>query len=298
MWQVDIKTWGLTSGGKGGGVYVTTDGGDSWKKLAGRGLPAADRIVGKTAVAIAQSDNRRVYALQEDTTAILYRSDDGGESWRIANQSHVMAERASYYTRFAISPDDPNRLYFAAVSWSVSNDGGTTFDHSATAAGGDNHDIWIDPTNSKWIMVAHDGGASVSFDKGVKYRRVVLPIAQMYHVTVDNDIPYHVLGNRQDGPSFRGPSNSKLPTLFGFSFGIPRSTWHTVGGGESGFATPDPFDTNVVWSTALTSNSIAAWPEPHSSAHWPRYVPGSSIVKSNVLFFPGTTSRLNRKYGT
>ena len=89
-----------------------------------------------------------------------------------------MAERASYYTRFAVSPDDPNRLYFASVAWSVSNDGGATFDRTATSGGGDNHDIWIDPTDARWIMGAHDGGASVSFDKGVKYRRVVLPIAR------------------------------------------------------------------------------------------------------------------------
>lgn len=267
MWQVDIKTWGLTSGGKGGGVYVTTDGGDTWKKIAGHGLPSAERIVGKTAVAFAPSDNRRVYALQEDTTATLYRSDDGGDSWRIVNQSHVMAERASYYTRFAVSPDDPNRLYFASVSWSVSSDGGSSFDSAATAPSGDNHDIWIDPGNSKWIMVAHDGGASVSFDKGVKYRRIVLPIAQMYHVWVDNDVPYHVYGNRQDGGSYRGPGISLT------GGGIELSEWQSVGGCESGFGIPDPQDSNIIWSgcydgqldrvdlrTGL-ARSVHVWPE-------------------------------------
>lgn len=267
MWQVDIKTWGLTSGGRGGGVYLTTDGGDSWKKLVGHGLPAADKIVGKTAVAVAHSDPRRVYVLQEDTTAILYRSDDGGENWRIANQSHVMAERASYYTRFAISPDDPDRLYFASVSWSVSSDGGASFDPRATAGGGDNHDIWIDPGNANWIMVAHDGGASISFDKGRKYRYVVLPIAQMYHVWVDNDIPYHVFGNRQDGGSYRGPGIS----LTGQS--IELSDWLSVGGCESGFGIPDPQDSNIIWSgcydgqldrTNLKTGqvrSVHVWPE-------------------------------------
>ena len=266
MWALDIKTWGLRSGGATGGVYVSRDGGTTWRKLAGRGLPPADRIIGKTAVAIAQSDSRRVYALIEDTTAILYRSDDGGEAWRVVNRSHVMAERASYYTRFAISPDDPDRLYFASVSWSVSGDGGATFIQGATSAGGDNHDIWIDPTNANWVMVAHDGGASISFDKGRKYRRVVLPIAQMYHAFVDDEIPYHVYGNRQDGGSYRGPGIS-------LQGNITLSQWQSIGGCESGFGIPDPVDAQIVWSgcydgqldrTDLRTGqvrSVHVWPE-------------------------------------
>ncbi|MDD5654008.1 MAG: glycosyl hydrolase, partial [Candidatus Omnitrophica bacterium] len=266
MWHMEIKTWGMRSGGTGGGVYVSRDGGTTWKKLIGHGLPAADKIVGKTAVAIAHSDPRRVYVLQEDTTAMLYRSDDGGENWRVVNRSHKMSERMSYYTRFAVSPDDPDRLYFASVSWSVSNDGGLTLDLSETSAGGDNHDIWIDPGNPNWVMVAHDQGASISFDKGRKYHYVALPIAQMYHVWVDNDVPYHVYGNRQDGGSYRGPGISLTGR-------IPLSSWQEVGGCECGFAIPDPTDSNIIWSgcydgqldrTDLSTGqvrSVHVWPE-------------------------------------
>ncbi|MGE5243617.1 MAG: WD40/YVTN/BNR-like repeat-containing protein [Betaproteobacteria bacterium] len=274
MWPLTIKTWGLTSGGPAGGVYVSRDGGTSWHKLSGHGLPAADHPIGKTAVAVAPSDSRRVYALLEDTTPGFYRSEDGGATWTLVNQQHVLAERAPYYTRFAVSPDDENRLYFASVSWSVSTDGGDTLLESATRAGGDNHDIWIDPTNASRILVANDAGASVSLNKGKTYEHVVLPIAQMYHVYTDNQIPYFVYGNRQDGGSYRGPSNS-LQTGFGplVSGGIPLGLWRSVGGCESGFGIPDPVDNNIVWSgcydgqldrTDLATGearSVQVWPD-------------------------------------
>jgi hypothetical protein len=111
--------------------------------------------------------------------------------------------------------------------------------------GGDNHDIWIDPTNANRMAVANDGGVSISTTRGQTWYRIQLPIAQMYHVTVDNRIPYYVYGNEQDDPSYRGPSRSGGG---GFSGSIPRSAWHPVGGGESGWATPDPVDPNTIWS--------------------------------------------------
>ncbi len=249
MWPLIIKTWGIQSGGTGGGVYVSHDGGATWAKIAGHGLPAADQPVGKTAVAVAPSDSRRVYALLEEKTPTLYRSDDGGESWRVVNRNHIIAERAPYYTRFAVSPDDENRLYFASVSWSVSIDGGLTMDRTQGSAGHDNHDIWIDPTNASRVLVANDEGASISLNKGKSYQGVVLPIAQMYHVFTDNQIPYYVYGNRQDGSSYRGPSNSLGG---GFNpFGPSRiqlGLWQNVGGCESGFGIPDPVDHDIVWS--------------------------------------------------
>ncbi len=208
LWQVDVKWWDLKSGGTSGGAYVSRDGGTTWKKLSGNGLPAANRPVGKTAVAIAPSNPQRVYVLMEDSTPSLYRSNDGGETWRLVNRDHLLAERSPYYTRLAVAPDDPNRLYFPCVSWSVSYDGGESFVRTEASAGGDNHDVWIDPLNPRRIMVANDGGASISMDRGQTYSRVTLPIAQMYHVWVDNEIPYNVYGNMQDGGASRGPSNS------------------------------------------------------------------------------------------
>lgn len=241
MWSIHINTWGLRSGGAGGGIYRTTDGGDSWEPMTAKGLPGGkDNPVGKTAVAISHSNPNIVYALFEIDSPALYRSEDFGETWTLQTRNHDIGERAPYYIRMAVSPNDPNELYFANVKFSTSSDGGKTI-KGGYRAGGDNHDIWIDPSNSDRIMVAHDGGASISLNHGKSFQRVVLPIAQMYHVSVDDQIPYNVYGNRQDGYSYMGPSNSRQ----GY---IPLGLWKGVGGCESGFAQPDPFDNDIVWS--------------------------------------------------
>ena len=242
FWQVHINTWGLNSGGPGGGAFLSHDGGLTWTRVAG-GLPGGDHHpVGKVAVGIARTDPNRMYVLVEDSSPGFYRSDDGGTSWRLMSQNHTMAERAPYYTRFAIDPADENRIYFTSVRFSLSIDGGASLVRNPPRGGGDTHDVWIDPTDANRIMVADDGGANLSFDRGRTFRRVVPPVAQMYHVAVDDRIPYHVFGNRQDGYSYRGPSNSLSRG------GIPLGAWEGVGGCESGFAQPDPADNDIVWS--------------------------------------------------
>ncbi|WP_339666974.1 WD40/YVTN/BNR-like repeat-containing protein [Maribacter arcticus] len=266
MWSIQINTWGLNSGGPGGGVYRTTDGGENWEPLTKKGLPGGkENPVGKTAVAISHSNPNIVYALFEIDSPALYRSEDFGETWTLQTRNHDIAERAPYYTRMAVSTTDPNELYFASVKFSISKDGGKTI-KGGYSAGGDNHDIWIDPSNADRIMVAHDGGASISINHGETFQRIVLPIAQMYHVSVDDQIPYNVYGNRQDGYSYKGPSNSRQ----GY---IPLGLWQSVGGCESGFAQPDPFDNDIVWSgcydgglqrySAKTGHvrDVRVWPE-------------------------------------
>ena len=127
MWQLIIHRYDLHSGGPGSGVYVTHDGGTTWNKITGHGLPDASHALGKTAVAVSQSNPNRVYALVQDAPAPgLYRSSDRGATWQLVNQSHLPAERASYYTRLAVSPDDENLLYFPSVAFTMSRDGGTT----------------------------------------------------------------------------------------------------------------------------------------------------------------------------
>lgn len=209
MWQFEIHTWGRESGGPGSGLFMSRDGGATWKTLTGHGLPS--RPVGKVMPATAHSNPNRIYVNIETGDGVpwhgeetergqLWRSDDGGE-----NYSRSIDAGA---TLVAQSGDE--------------------------APGGDHHDMWIDPTKQR------------------------LPNAQLYHVTVDNQIPYYVYTNKQDGPSYRGPSNSRLSEGGGRGGGggIPRGMWHSIGGGESGFATPDPVDPNVIWSTASGSGSV------------------------------------------
>ena len=242
MWSIHINTWGLNSGGPGGGIYRSMDGGDTWEPMKNKGLPGgASRPVGKNAVALCHSQPNVVYALFEIESPALYRSDDNGENWTLMSRNHTMAERASYYTRIGVAPDNPDEIYFLGVRFSKSIDAGKTLVKRPPRLGGDTHDIWIDPTDANRIMVAHDGCASITLNRGKSTQNVKLPIAQMYHVAVDQQIPYNVYGNRQDGYSYRGPSNSQ-------SFGIPLEMWKRVGGCECGFAQPDPFDNNIIWS--------------------------------------------------
>ena len=271
-WEIFINTWGLNSGGPGSGVYKSTDGGTTWRRLGG-GLPGgADHPIGKTAVAVAASDPNRVYVLVEDSSPGLYRSDNAGRSWQLVNQNHTIAERAPYYTRIAVSPDNEDQIYFLCVRFSMSVDGGHTLVARPPRAGGDNHDMWIDPLNPDRYMVAHDGGVAITLNRGKTAEQVVPPIAQMYHVAVDNQIPYNVYGNRQDGYSYRGPSNTR-------GRNITLGHWMSVGGCESGYATPDPVDNNIVWSGCydggldrwdlrnMQSRNVRRWPE--AGYGWP-----------------------------
>ena len=265
MWQLEIHTWGRTSGGPGGGLFVSRDGGITWSRLAGRGLPT--KPVGKVAVAIAPSDPERVYALIETGDGVpwdgqatesgqLWRTDDGGERWTLVSRDRNAMGRAHYYSRMAVATDDRDEAYFLTASYAKSVDGGATIRvvQRGEAPGGDHHDIWIDPTNADRQLVAHDQGLSITQNRGRTWYRQRLLNAQMYHVTVDNEIPYNVLGNKQDEPSYRGPSNSRV--MGGRGAGISRGMWHSVGGGESGWATPDPTDSKIVWSTASGSGMV------------------------------------------
>jgi photosystem II stability/assembly factor-like uncharacterized protein len=267
MWTLEIRTWGRESGGPGSGLFKSTDGGETWTRLQGRGLPT--RPVGKVAVAIAASNPNRVYALIETGDGVpwkgqptdrgqVWRTENGGDTWQVVSYDHNAMGRAHYYSRMAVAPDDEDEAYFLTASYSKSIDGARTIVvmQRPEAPGGDHHDIWIDPTNANRQIVAHDQGLSITVNRGKTWYRQRLKNAQIYHVTVDNEIPYNVLGNKQDEPTYRGPSNSRLLAGFGGDPGIPRAMWHAVCGGESGWATPDPTDSNIVWSTASGSGTV------------------------------------------
>jgi photosystem II stability/assembly factor-like uncharacterized protein len=298
MWPLEIHTWGRESGGPGSGLFMSRDGGATWKKLAGHGLPT--RTTGKFALAISRSNSNRIYALietgdgvpykgQETDRGKLWRSDDGGENWRLVSYDRNLGGRTHYYFRVAVSPENENETYFLTASYNVSLDGGETTRAGAgfgSSPGGDNHDIWIDPTDPNRMAVANDSGVSLSVTRGRSWQRIQLPNGQMYHVTTDNQVPYYVYGNRQDGPSYRGPSRT------GGGGSIPRSAWIGVAGGESGWATPDPVDNTIIWSSASGSGSIGGIVErfdlktgqARNVEVWPDQVNGSTAADLKYRF--------------
>ncbi len=248
-WQMVIWPWGRQSGGPQSGLWKSTDSGTSWQRLNGPGLPEAPW--GKIGLAISAADPQRIYALIETSSnhdfapsdpfaGVLWASDDGGKNWRLVSRDNRLVQRPLYYSRMAAAPDDRDELYFMAVEFRTSLDGGKTSTESRP--GWDHHVMWIDPQQPDRRIVGHDGGVSISTNRGKSWRRPQLPIAQMYHVAVDDQIPYFVYGNRQDGPALRGPSR------FLAGEEIPIGAWQTLGGCEVGFTLPTPGDADTVWT--------------------------------------------------
>ena len=255
MWQVELHTWGELSGGPGSGIYVSHDGGTKWTRLEEHGLPHAP--VGKIDVAIAPTNSQRIYALmQTKDQGSLWRSDDAGEHWKTVNSQRALIGRAGYYIRLAVSPRSDSEVYVANSSFHQSLDSGENFHE--VRWGGDTHDIWIDPADPDRFVITDDGGMIITTVHGRGFHRVTLPIGQMYHVAVDNQIPYYFYSNMQDDGNMRGPS-------------VPLDSQETgwdrhMGGCESGFTIPDPTDPNVVWATCY-GNTVTRWDARFKQAH-------------------------------
>ena len=264
MWQVEMHTYGMFSGGPSSAVYVTHDGGANWKRLEGHGLPHSP--VGKIDVAPAPSNSKRVYALiQTADQGSIWRSDDGGENWTAGSWQRELIGRAGYYIKLAVNPKNADEVLVANSSFWGSTDGGKSF--RTLPWGGDTHDIWIDPTDPNRIVMTHDGGMYMTTDHGQTSSRVSLPIGQMYHVAVDNDVPYHVYSNMQDDGTMRGLSTVQeagpnVPGQAqaggrggrgggrgGFGGGNTGAWEHGLGGCESGFTLPDLTNTDIIWAS-------------------------------------------------
>ncbi|HWT46762.1 MAG TPA: hypothetical protein VN085_12385, partial [Vicinamibacterales bacterium] len=264
FWQARRYPWDLQSGGPGSGLYVSRDGGDTWKALTGNGLP--DGIWGKVGVAVAPSDTERVYALIEADKGGLFRSDDGGDTWALVNPSRALRQRAWYYTTITVNPANENDVWFPQVPMLHTIDGGKTIQYVKGLPHGDNHDLWIDPRNPKRMIASNDGGVHISRDGGETWFTPPLPISQFYHVSADTRQPYWVAGAMQDLGTAQGPSQTTAGN-------IQLSDWHDVGGGEAGWVVSDPGDPDIVYAgeylgiitrydyRTRTSRNVSAWPE-------------------------------------
>lgn len=242
MWQFRRLPYFFTSGGPGSGLYKSTDGGETWKKLT-EGLPEGD--LGRIAVAVAPSRPSTVYAVVEAEESGLYRSTDFGEHWEKMNSSFNITVRPFYFANLYVDPKDYNRVYKPGLALTISNDGGRSFTSAIMGGFGggvhpDHHAMWINPNHPHQQLVGTDGGLYASFDRGGTWRFLNnLPISQFYHVSFDMDDPYHVYGGLQDNGSWYGPSQSPN--------GVENEDWQNVGGGDGFRVIPDPTDSDIIY---------------------------------------------------
>lgn len=235
LWEFRREPWFLTSGGPSSGLFLTHDGGDSWRELTpADGLPEGE--LGRSGVAFAASIPDVAYALVEAGESALLRSEDGGLSWRTASDAPGINPRPFYYADIRVDPKNENRIYRLASTLDVSEDAGRTWSTVVPSAivHGDVHDLWIDPDDSERMIVAEDGGIAFTYDRGRSWRFVEnLPLAQFYRIETDDVVPFNVYGGLQDNGSWYGPS-----TVWE-NKGILNAHWRRVGGGDGFTVIPD-----------------------------------------------------------
>jgi photosystem II stability/assembly factor-like uncharacterized protein len=235
MWRGERKPWTIISGGREGGIYQSADGGDTWTKLAG-GLP--NELFGRANVAISAAKPNRIYALIEAKPGSgLYRSEDAGATWTLINKSGSITTRPFYYSTLGVDPNNADVVWVGDEGWFKSENGGKDF-HRMPVPHGDNHDVWINPKNSQYMIQGNDGGANVSLDGGFNWStQANQPTAEIYQVAVDDQYPYRVYGAQQDNTTVIVPS---LPLGDGQDF--------RVGPGcETGPIIPDPDHPDIVY---------------------------------------------------
>jgi len=204
MWHGQRKPWTIISGAREGGIFKSTNGGDTWTKLAG-GLP--NELFGRSNVAISAASPNRIYALIEAKPGSgLYRSEDAGATWSLVNGSSNIITRPFYYTTLGVDPNNPDVVWVGDEGWFKSTDGGKSF-RTSPVPHGDNHDVWINPKDSRYMIQGNDGGANVSLDGGRTWStQSNQPTAEIYQVAVDNQYPYRVYGAQQDNTTVIVPS--------------------------------------------------------------------------------------------
>src|SRR5437660_1582640 len=244
LWDFRRQGWTFRSGGPGSGLYVSTDGGEHWTDLNdtnSKGLP--EKPWGRVAVAVAPSKPNVVYANIESKKGALFRSDDGGKTWNREDASRFVIWRPFYFGNLTVDPKDENKIFKPDLLLLLSVNGGRSFSAVSQAAHGDFHDVWIDPSNSNIVYAGDDGGLWRSEDGGTRWKHQInLPVSQFYHVSVDNDDPYHVYGGLQDNSSWVGDSS--------YPGGVSYSRWENMFGGDGFWMFPDTADAAYIYAEA------------------------------------------------
>ncbi len=241
IWQFQRRPWTFVSGGDADGLYKSTDGGTTWTKLTGHGLPTD--TTGRIGLAVAPSNGNRVYALIESKQGILWRSDDGGTTWTMTSDNTLVDQRPFYFTHLGVDPKNPDVVYGVSEALSKSTDGGKTFKAIADSVHVDYHAIWIAPNDPTRIITGEDGGYALTLDGGDNwFFSANLPISQVYRVGLSNENPYWVCGGLQDNNGWCAPNNTQDGS------GIQNKAWIAVAGGDGEWAVPDPIDPNYIWA--------------------------------------------------
>ncbi len=264
MWEFYRSPYEMSSGGENSGLHRSTDGGDTWEELTNQdnGLPGG--TIGIIGVAISPVNADRVWAIIEHEDGGVYRSDNGGESWRRINTDRNLRQRAWYYTRIYAGTQDEDDVWVLNVGLWHSKDGGSEYERVRTPHG-DHHDFWIAPEDADRLIVADDGGGQVSFDGGENWSTYMnQPTAQFYRVHTDNNFPYRIYGGQQDNSTVR---------ILHTSTGRSERDWESTAGGESAWLASHPNDPDIVYGGSYggsfsvvnhrtgQSRSINVWPD-------------------------------------
>lgn len=241
MWEHGRLPWKVISGGPGSGLYKSTDAGEHWDKMQD-GLP---KEMGKMAIAVCRSNSEKVYALIESDSEKeqggLFVSNNAGKNWARVTNDHRLIQRAWYYIELFTDPQNENTVYVLSAPALRSKDGGKTWEN-LSGTHGDYHDLWINPANSKNMVIANDGGAAVSFNSGKTWSsQSNMPTAQFYRINTDNQFPYRIYGGQQDNTSV-SIAHRELG-----SGGISPASWTSSAGGESSFLAFNPDDPRYVF---------------------------------------------------
>ncbi|MBS1487821.1 MAG: glycosyl hydrolase [Bacteroidetes bacterium] len=262
MWHHQRLPWKVISGGDGSGLYKSTDGGDTWEKMQ-TGLP---KEMGKMAIAVSRANPEKVYAvIESDTqkeTGGLFVSNDAGKTWSRVSDNHELVQRAWYYIEVFPDPQDENVVYVLSSPALRSIDGGKTWEH-VEGWHGDTHDLWINPHNNKNMVLADDGGASISFNKGKTWSLISnnMPTGQFYRINADNLFPYHIYGGQQDNTSVR------IKNLSPGSGGISERDWNSSAGSESAFLAFNPDDPKLVLGGSYLGTIDVYYPDAHAGTN-------------------------------